>query len=54
MPTFLPRDDDFNPIPALRLKPGGAHSLSVGDTAVRNAAAFAPGTRVIAVHSDVP
>lgn len=54
MPTFLPRDDDYNPIPALRLKPDGAHSVSIGDTAARNAAAFAPGTRVIAVHSDVP
>ncbi|MCG5244257.1 hypothetical protein [Azospirillum doebereinerae] len=54
MPTFLPRDEDFHPIPALRLKPGGAHALAVGDASARNAAAFSADTRVIAVHSDVP
>lgn len=54
MPTFLPRDEDFHPIPALRLKPGGAHAVPVGDSSARNAAAFAADTRVIAVHSDVP
>lgn len=54
MPTFLPRDDDFHPIPALRLKPDGAHSITVNAASARNAAAFAPGTRVVAVHSDVP
>ncbi|MBP2229460.1 hypothetical protein J2847_002759 [Azospirillum agricola] len=54
MPTFLPRDEDLHPIPALRLKPGGAHAVPVGDGSARNAAAFAADTRVIAVHSDVP
>ncbi len=54
MPTFLPRDEDFQPIPALRLKPDGAHAVAVGDSSARNAAAFAAGTRVIAVHCDVP
>lgn len=54
MPTLLPRDEDFHPIPALRLKPGGAHAVPVGDLGARNAVAFSPDTRVIAVHSDVP
>lgn len=54
MPTFLPRDEDFHPIPALRLKPDGAHTVPVADSSARNAAAFAADTRVIAVHSDVP
>ncbi len=54
MPTFLPRDEDFHPIPALRLKPGGAHAVTVGDSSARNADGFTADTRVIAVHSDVP
>lgn len=49
MSTFLPRDDDFAPIPALRLKPDGAHALPLSGASIRNAAAFAPRTRVIAV-----
>jgi hypothetical protein len=49
MSTFLPRDDDHAPIPALRLKPDGAQTLTLSATAVRNTQAFSPRTRVIAV-----
>lgn len=53
MSTFLPRDDDHAPIPALRLKPDGAHALPLSAVAVRTAAPFSPRTRVIAVSADV-
>lgn len=53
MSTFLPRDDDQEPIPALRLRPGGAHALELGSDSVRTTA-FAPRTRVIAVYATAP
>lgn len=51
MPTFLPRDEDFAPIPALRLKSGGAHTIALSDTSTRTALPFDPRTRVIAVST---
>lgn len=54
MATLLPRDDDYNPIPALRLRPGGAHVLPVSAASARNAAPFAAATRVIGVCATVP
>lgn len=51
MPTFLPRDEDFAPIPALRLKPGGAHVITLSDTSARTTLPFDPRTRVIAVSA---
>ncbi|MCA8908062.1 MAG: hypothetical protein KDA49_03440 [Rhodospirillaceae bacterium] len=54
MTTLLPRDDDNHPIPALRLRPGGAHQLAAATGAsTRTATAFAADTRVIGVVSDV-
>ncbi|HYE00016.1 MAG TPA: hypothetical protein VEH84_11585 [Alphaproteobacteria bacterium] len=53
MPTLLPRDDDNQPIPALRLRPGGAQALAAGAASVRSAA-FAPGTRVVALYATGP
>lgn len=54
MSTLLPRDDDNHPIPALRLRPGGAHQLAVTTGAsARTATAFQAGTRVIGVVGDV-
>jgi hypothetical protein len=54
MATLMPRDDDNAPIPALRLRPDGAHALTVGASSTRNATAFDPSTRVIGVYATVP
>lgn len=54
MATLLPRDDEFNPIPALRLRPGGAHAIAVGAASARNAVPFAAETRVIGLYATVP
>ena len=52
MPTLLPQDIDNNPIPALRLKENGAHTINVSATSARNATAFAASTRVISLYCD--
>jgi hypothetical protein len=54
MATLMPRDDDHAPIPALRLRPGGAHTLAVGAASTRTATAFAAATRVIGLYATVP
>jgi len=54
MPTLLPRDINNNPIPALRLKSGGAHSIAVSASSARNAAAFDEATKVVSVYATVP
>lgn len=54
MSTLLPQDSDNNPIPALRLKAGGAHTIAAGGSSVRNSAGFADTTRVVSVYADVP
>lgn len=54
MSTFLPQDSNQNPIPALRLKNGAAHSISVTSTSARNSTAFDADTRVISVYATVP
>jgi hypothetical protein len=54
MSTLLPLDDDHRVIPALRLKPGGAHALPAGAASVRNAQPFAPDTRIIGVYATGP
>jgi hypothetical protein len=53
MSTFLPRDDDYQPIPALRLKAGGAQALGAGAVSVRSAA-FDPATRVVGLYATGP
>lgn len=52
--TTLPMDSDSNPIPALRLKPGGAHSINATDTSARNATGFQAATRVVSVYATAP
>ena len=52
--TFLPRDADDGIIPALRLRPGAAQTLSATASSVRNTAAFNVETRVIGVYATVP
>ena len=54
MTTLLPRDDDNAPIPAMTLKPGGAHSLAAGASSARSAQVFAPGTRVVSLFATQP
>ena len=54
MPTFMPTDDNNNPIPALRLKEDGAHSVVVSATATRNTDAFAPETQIVSLYASVP
>lgn len=54
MATLMPRDDDLVPIPALRLRPGGAHQLAVGAVSATTVQPFPPGTRVISVFATGP
>lgn len=55
MPTLLPRDDDYQPIPALRLKAGGAQTLSLTTSAsTRTAAAFDDATCIIGLYASTP
>ncbi len=54
MTTLLPQDLNDNPIPALRLKNGGAHSITIGAASARNAVAFDSETRIISIYSDTP
>ncbi len=51
MPTILPIDNNNNPIPAVRLKQGGAHSLTAGATTSRNATAFGADTRLVSLYA---
>ncbi|MCV6599044.1 MAG: hypothetical protein OIF36_00980 [Alphaproteobacteria bacterium] len=51
MPTILPKDDDNNPIPALRLKDGKAHKIIASSTANRNSVPFSFGTKVISLFT---
>lgn len=52
--TSLPLDSHDNPIPALRLKDGGAHVVAAGAASARNTAAFDATTKVISLYATVP
>lgn len=55
MPTLLPRDDDSTPIPAVMLRPDGAHAVSFdAGSSSANATAFAPATRVVSLYATEP
>ena len=54
MPTLLPTDMDNNPIPAMRLKDNGAHTISASNTSHKNTLAFSEDTRIISIYSEVP
>ncbi|MBL3676504.1 MAG: hypothetical protein JKP92_03190 [Alphaproteobacteria bacterium] len=55
MPTLMPRDDDNTPIPAVTLKPGGAHEIAVtAGASARNATPFGAGTRVVSLYATQP
>lgn len=51
MATKLPLDSNDNPIPALRLKSGGAHTISTSAISARNSTAFDTETRVVSVYA---
>lgn len=51
MSTKLPLDANDNPIPALRLKDSGAHSITTNATSAVNATAFDEKTRVISLYA---
>ena len=51
MPTILPTDENNNPIPALRLRDGGAQKINVTVTSARNAVAFDSDTRVVSLYA---
>lgn len=54
MTTILPTDENNNPIPALRLRDGSAHKITVTATSSRNGVAFNTGTRVISLYATAP
>lgn len=54
MPTILPTDENNNPIPALRLKEGGAQKITVTAGSARNGTAFDADTRVISLFATAP
>ncbi len=51
MSTLLTTYDDNNPIPAMRLKPGGAQSIAATASSARNATGFDTATRVVSVYA---
>lgn len=54
MPTLLPTDVDENVIPAVRLRPGGAHGIAATIISARNAVAFNTDTRVVSLYATGP
>lgn len=51
MSTKLPLDVNDNPIPALRLKEGGAHVVASSGSSARNITAFDGATRVVSLYT---
>jgi hypothetical protein len=51
MTTILPVDRDNNPIPAVRLKPSGAHNIAVTASSARNTNAFAIDTQIVSLYA---
>lgn len=54
MPTSLPTDFNNNPIPALRFKTGGSHTINVTQNSVQNTVPFDDETKVISLYSTGP
>lgn len=51
MTTILPKDDDNNPIPALRLRDGASHKVIATDASDNNTTAFNYDTKVVSVYA---
>lgn len=54
MTTMMPVDSNNNPIPAVRLRPGKAHTIAAGASSTRNATAFAADTRLVSLYATGP
>lgn len=54
MTTLLPLDGANHVIPAIRLKPSGAHSIAAAASSARNTTAFAADTQIISLYATVP
>lgn len=54
MTTLLPQDLNDNPIPALRMKRNGAHTISVNENSATNTTGFDTETQIVSVYADVP
>lgn len=52
--TSQPIDSNNNPLPALRLKKNGAHSIAASAASARNIVAFDEDTKIISVFASVP
>ncbi len=52
MTTLLPMDSNDNPIPALRLKEGGAHTIPFSASSTRNNTSFNQSTQIISLYCD--
>lgn len=52
--TSMPLDNDNNPIPALRLRSGGAHTVTATAASARNTTPFGEATRVVSVYATGP
>lgn len=53
MPTLMPTDQNNNPIPALRLRDGGAHKITATTTSARNSTAFDSETQIVSLCATV-
>lgn len=51
MTTILPKDDDNNPIPALRLRDGASHKITATSTSTTNSTDFNEDTKVVSVYA---
>ncbi len=54
MTTLLPKDADSNIIPVLRLKTGGAHTISATASSARNSTGFSEDTQVVSLYATGP
>lgn len=52
--TLQPLDSNNNPIPALRLKDSGAHSIAATASSARNSTAFDADTEIVSLYASVP
>lgn len=54
MPTRLPLDANGHPIPAIRLKNAGAHTISATVTSAKNTTAFDSATEIVSLYATGP
>lgn len=54
MPTILPTDENNHPIPALRLRDGGAQKINATASSARNGVAFDADTRIVSLYATAP